>query len=95
LYEINIEERIKRNLWIETKMSPSLILVLRKLQKVLEINTAQLKFQEKKSLEVLESLIQGKALRKEFIDEGVMTETIRELSQRVKVLNLFECRCCS
>ena len=95
MYEINIEERIKRNLWIETKMSPSLILVLRKLQKVLEINTAQLKFQEKKSLEVLESLIQGKALRKEFIDEGVMTETIRELSQRVKVLNLFECRCCS
>jgi hypothetical protein len=66
-------------------MSPSLILVLRKLQEVLEIDVAQLKFQEKQSLELLESLVQGKILRKEFVEVEVMTEPIRELSQKVKV----------
>lgn len=85
LHDINIEDEVRMNLWTESSIPPSLTLVLRRLQKALEIDAAQLRFQEKKSAELLASLAKGKAVQKEFAEGEVQTAPVRELSGKVKV----------
>jgi len=89
----NLDEEIRNNYWFNGEIPPSLILILRNLRQLLDINEKELKIREKNISIKIGKLETGQSLNKAKKDITVQTDPIKGLDFKIQVIFLFYLDC--